>query len=161
MIWLIAGGVLFFVFAMTGSKSPTDSASHSTAEGSNKRIGYINGQPFDLEVAPIGNGKFLSIKAAAAFLRMDAAYFAATGKRFWVNSAFRTMAEQQFEYDTQGPSIAAVPGKSTHQQGRSVDISTNGLGYASPEYAWLNLNARNYGFRNDSSTEAWHWTYYE
>lgn len=159
MNWLIGAIAAVLLFAMTRSTS-SDSIPHSDAESSNKRVGYINGQPFELEVASIGNGKFLSVAAAAAFLRMDAAYFAATGKHFIVNSAFRTMAEQQYEYDTQGPTIAAVPGKSTHQQGRSVDISTGGLSYASAVYVWLFNNARNYGFRNDSSTEAWHWTYY-
>lgn len=159
MNWLIGAIAALILFAMTRG-TPSDSIPHSTADSSNKRVGYINGQPFELEVASIGNGKFLSVAAAAAFLRMDAAYFAATGKHFFINSAFRTMAEQQYEYDTQGPAIAAVPGKSTHQQGRSVDISTGGLGYASAVYAWLFNNARNYGFRNDSSTEAWHWTYY-
>lgn len=159
MMWLIAGGVLLLL-AATRSNSSNHNAP-GVPENALIRTGYVSGVPFELTVAPIGNGKYLSVKAAASYLRMAAFYTASTGKHFVINSAFRTMAEQQYEYDTQGPAIAAFPGKSTHQQGRSLDISTGGLSYASEVYAWLSINARNYGFRNDAPKEAWHWTYYE
>ena len=156
MTWLLLGAVALFFIA---SARANPSASSDSPEAALTRTGYVNGVPFTLTVAPIGGGKYLSVAAAAAYLRMAAAYTAETGRVFVINSAFRTMAEQQYEYDTQGPTIAAVPGKSTHQQGRSLDISTGGLSYASPEYIWLAANARNYGFRNDAPREAWHWTY--
>jgi D-alanyl-D-alanine carboxypeptidase len=53
----------------------------------------------------------------------------------------------------------AIPGRSLHELGLAVDISSGGktITRKSPAYAWLATNADEYGFINLPS-EAWHWS---
>ena len=54
----------------------------------------------------------------------------------------------------------AIPGRSLHELGLAIDLSTGGKSipnHASPAYKWLAANAAKYGFANLPS-EAWHWS---
>lgn len=135
----------------------------ATILGADKVVtGYVNGAPFSLQVKSVGGGNYLEVSAANAFLAMDAAYYAETGKRLGCNSAFRTIEQQRDLrqlYETGGGAPADLPGYSNHQKGLSADIPTGGLGYASDVFKWLARNASQWAFRNNSPTEPWHWTY--
>lgn len=127
----------------------------------------------------IGLGFYLEIQAAHAFLDMKEAALK-DGIKLQVNTAFRTMEHQKLlrkRYDdylaakaegreVQRVSVAAKPGYSNHQEGRSVDINRfrgdNPKTKApdSPTDIWLQKNASKYGFYNDVPGEPWHWTFY-
>ncbi|WP_240670252.1 M15 family metallopeptidase [Actinoplanes solisilvae] len=53
----------------------------------------------------------------------------------------------------------AIPGRSLHELGMAIDISSGGktLTRSSPAFKWLSVNAKKYGFVNLPS-EAWHWS---
>jgi D-alanyl-D-alanine carboxypeptidase len=53
----------------------------------------------------------------------------------------------------------AIPGRSLHELGLAVDISSGGktINTRTPAYAWLTTHAADYGFSNLPS-EAWHWS---
>jgi zinc D-Ala-D-Ala carboxypeptidase len=85
---------------------------------------------------------------------------------------FRTKAQQIALRTTNGcPDVwtapasscrvpTAIPGRSLHELGLAVDLSTGGRtipNHASPAYKWLAANASKYGFVNLPS-EAWHWS---
>ncbi len=122
-----------------------------------KAVGYFRGQPFDLELAPIGQGFYLSKPAAQAFNQM-AADALAQGVSFTIDSAFRTMDEQT-DLKTRLGAVepVAVPGWSNHQSGTAVDIdSANGTNAA---FQWLTANASTYGFSRTVPAEPWHWDF--
>ncbi len=88
---------------------------------------------------------------------------------FGANSSFRTMADQQYQYDRRSSDDAvARPGFSPHQAGVAIDFSgmggdaASGLTCANRQtrdsdgWRWLRDNAIKYGFRQYSN-EAWHW----
>lgn len=85
---------------------------------------------------------------------------------------FRTKAQQIALRTTNGcPDVwtapasscrvpTAIPGRSLHELGLAIDLSTGGKtipNHASPAYKWLAANASKYGFINLPS-EAWHWS---
>jgi D-alanyl-D-alanine carboxypeptidase len=53
----------------------------------------------------------------------------------------------------------AIPGRSLHELGLAIDISSGGktISRTTPAYAWLAAHADEYGFKNLPS-EAWHWS---
>lgn len=53
----------------------------------------------------------------------------------------------------------AVPGRSLHELGLAVDVTSGGrtINSASPAFKWLKLHGGEYGFKNLPS-EAWHWS---
>ena len=53
----------------------------------------------------------------------------------------------------------AIPGRSLHEIGMAIDITSGGrsLTSASPAFKWLKLHAAEYGFKNLPS-EPWHWS---
>lgn len=123
--------------------------------------------------------QWLAPRAARAFLRMrDAA--AADGIALQVVSAFRSADHQlgilrrKLERGIAMDailSVSAAPGYSEHHTGRAVDITTPGFAAlekefdASPAFAWLERNARRFGFRlsfprdnpHGIAYEPWHW----
>ena len=144
--WLVAIGVGLLLFG----------------GGAAYAMAYANGQPIgEIELTTI-DGVPIEVSAAAAFLAMRAAAQAA-GIKLKLESAFRTMAEQERLYraylDGSG-NLAAQPGYSNHQNGRAIDINVRGS-FTSPEYLWLELHAGKFGFRNTgkffSQPEPWHW----
>ena len=90
-----------------------------------------------------------------------------------VNSSFRTLEEQQEEYDRFGDDYASRPGFSEHQTGLALDIVTYDIigneFENTDEFKWLQENAHNYGFIlrypkgkeniTGYSYESWHYRY--
>jgi LAS superfamily LD-carboxypeptidase LdcB len=146
-VW-IAGGVVLLVLL-----------------GARKALAYVNGQPAEVELVSIGGGYLLRADAAEAFGRMRAAA-AGDGVFLKVNSAFRTMGEQETLWDRYlaGGNLAARPGYSPHQSGVAVDIQVDavpgdprtGTNAAS---RWLETYARNFRFYRIPA-EAWHWEFH-
>lgn len=122
--------------------------------------GWQRGQPLSLKLFPIGGGFELEEQAAKAFLEMKRAA-GLEGVTLVVNSAFRTMEEQQRLYSgyVRGElkNVAAEPGYSNHQAARAVDVDTD-LG-TNEAFAWLTANAARFGFRRTVSSEPHHWEY--
>ncbi len=121
--------------------------------------GYINGQAVELQLRDIGNGFKLRVDAALAFLQMRAAALL-DGVQLLVDSAFRTMAEQQhlFELYQEGlGNLAAQPGYSNHQGGVALDIAT--AAGSNDAFRWLNSYAAHFGFKRTVPSEPWHWEY--
>jgi hypothetical protein len=122
--------------------------------------GYRNGRPFQLRLASVGNGEWMSEKAARQFHAMrDAA--ARDGVHLNAISGFRSMEEQQAlyrAYKSGHGNLAAVPGHSNHQSGIAMDIETGGS-RNSASYRWLRQHAGEFGFRNTVASEPWHWEY--
>jgi Putative peptidoglycan binding domain/D-alanyl-D-alanine carboxypeptidase len=131
-----------------------------SGSGGIRVTGYVQGKPVNITVDSVGNGKFLRSDAAAKFNQMKAAA-ARAGVTLSVNSGFRTMEQQRHLYRLylQGKgNLAAKPGYSNHQGGRSADINVPG-GYSGATYKWLKAHAAAYGFKNDVRGEPWHWTF--
>lgn len=129
-------------------------------------LGYKDGIPTQMSVAPVGNGYYLRADAASDFKRMSAACLAATGKDLPVSTAFRTMEHQERLYKELGPTLAAKPGYSNHQSGIAIDI--HGLDERKPNYDkardyWLDEHCEEYGWKrtglNFSNIEPWHLDY--
>lgn len=127
-----------------------------------KAYGYLRNRPVELDLMLIGkdrhgNDAYLHRPAAEAFLEMenDARV---DGVTIHVNSAFRSLAAQQREWDMRQAAIdagkpyklVARPGYSTHQGGCSVDAD---------QEPWLKEHAHEYGFVFDVPGEGWHMTH--
>ena len=90
-----------------------------------------------------------------------------------VNSSYRTLKEQQKEFDLAGDDYASRPGFSEHQSGLALDIvtyDTIGNNFENTdEFNWLQNNSYKYGFilrypkeKEDItgySYESWHYRY--
>ena len=128
-----------------------------------------------------GNAHHALHKAAAeALTQANTDWINATeskGISFLINRDYRTTAEQQYLYDLykagKGP-VAAEPGKSNHERGNAVDISTAGLGGSTAAYTKLVQILEKNGFKvlgdgtyNSSNipdgwntiSERWHFDY--
>lgn len=166
--------------------------------------GFKEGKPFSFQAREIAAKDFMG---RSVLLRLDAAdafedmmvHAAKDGFFLGINYGFRTYAQQNFwykkfqkrcEWDERFCNMAARPGFSTHQEGKSVDISGCIRYFTQTEvnklkpkarkniatsctelpdgrfmcktilFWWLNRNAPEYGFHNDVEDEPWHWTYY-
>lgn len=134
----------------------------SRTAGTSVEVGYVNGAAVTLRLVDVGNGERLEEAAARDFLAMQEAA-ARAGHRLLSVSGFRTWAEQaalRTAYLEGRGNLAAAPGYSLHQCGRSVDIGGVG-GFDSDAFAWLRANAPRFGFVNDVASEYWHWTHKE
>lgn len=90
-----------------------------------------------------------------------------------VNSSYRTLEDQQKEYDLAGDEYASRPGFSEHQTGLALDIVTYDIMgndfENTDEFKWLQNHAHEYGFilrypKNKEditgySYESWHYRY--
>ena len=148
---------------LTDGHNPAGGTSNVSRPSSTPRgrsvLGYVNGSPRRIQIAPVGNGKYLRADAAQRFNQMKAAARRA-GINLSVVSGFRTMAQQRALYAAYRAgrgNLAARPGYSNHQGGVSADLNTGS--YSSRTYRWLARNARAYGFVNDVRGEHWHWTF--
>jgi hypothetical protein len=127
--------------------------------------GYRNGYIPDSAMSPIDSqGHRLESTAAAEFLAMQAAMLRDLGRTISVapgdDSAFRTIAQQQVDYDLymQGGNVASAPGLSNHGWGRAVDIT--GYEVHDDVWNWLLTHAAAYGYSHATgalSGERWHW----
>lgn len=119
--------------------------------------GYRSGKRFTICVTTI-DGKLVEVNTARAYLRMRAAA-RKSGVSLYINSGFRTMAQQRYLYGCykskrcNGGNLAAPPGYSNHQSGKALDLNTSARGV----YSFLANRGRNYGFRRTVPSEAWHW----
>lgn len=132
--------------------------------------GYHQGQLRSIYVSSIHqksrDGRTLTLgpDAAKSFRDMKVAA-AKDGFHLHVTSAFRTHREQRHLRETKGE-LAAKPGHSSHQMGKSVDIAgtTRMIGGKKNRtilYWWLMRNGKKFGFHNDVDGETWHWTFYK
>ncbi|MFO0594149.1 MAG: M15 family metallopeptidase [Myxococcaceae bacterium] len=122
--------------------------------------GYRSGNAFPITVVTV-DGKPVEKDTANAYSVMQAAA-AADGVSMFINSGFRTMAEQQYLYacyvncNCNSCNLAAQPGYSNHQSGSALDLNTaNGA-----VFNWLNAHGAAYGFRRTVPSEPWHWEYF-
>lgn len=121
-------------------------------------VGYVNGISAKIQLTSIGGGHELRDDAAQAWFALLAAAKRA-GFNLTVNSAFRDNSQQTYLYNlykTGKGNLAAPPGWSNHQMGTAIDIGGVG-GFGTPAFNWLASNAPSFGFKNDVSTEFWHW----
>ena len=129
-----------------------------------------------------GRRQWLAPRAARAFLRMQAAA-ASDAIVLQVVSAFRSADYQlgilrrkleRGEAMERILEISAAPGYSEHHSGRALDVTTPGFRALeeefdrSPAFAWLDSNARRFGFalsyprgnRHGIAYEPWHWCWH-
>jgi len=79
---------------------------------------------------------------------------AMTGRPLTVNSAYRSREEQARLYMEKGPGLAAPPGRSLHERGLAVDVSS----IDARKLEELGL-LQKYGFARTLPHEPWHLTY--
>jgi hypothetical protein len=120
-------------------------------------IGYVEGRPTRITVTRI-DGKPVEVRTALAFERMRSAA-ARDGVQLRIVSGFRTMEHQQALYAAYlrgRGNLAARPGESNHQSGHALDLNASSPGVL----AWLERNARRFGFRRTVPSEPWHWEWW-
>lgn len=115
----------------------------------------------------------LTKQSYAAFVALDTALEKATGQSLVIRSAWRSTKTQQYYANTR-TELAAIPGRSEHQLGTTVDINVAGAQSEayfidSPAYVWMSEHAHEYGFVQSftkagmSTTgipdEPWHWRF--
>lgn len=121
--------------------------------------GWKYGQARTITVMQVEPGFWLDLTAADHYIAMrdDAK---AQGVILKLNTAYRTMAEQQrlyALYKAGKGAKAALPGWSNHQMGLALDIeSANGSNAA---FHWLTANAAKYKFKRTVASEPWHWEF--
>lgn len=108
-------------------------------------------------------GENLRADAALAFFKLNTAYRARFGSNMCVTDSYRPLAEQQAVYN-QRPGFAAVPGRSNHGTGTATDLCGGVQTQGSPQFRWLEANARKYGWFHpqwaySNPFEPWHWEY--
>ncbi len=152
VLWLLGAVIVAMVLLMSKTAS---------AEA------FANGQSIGtIQLTAIAPGQFLRTDAAESY-NMMSSDAAQDGVSLVVDSAFRSMVEQQALYDEKvaGTRTTAVarPGYSNHQNGIAVDIAVQSS-TQSVSYQWLSANAADYGFYNVGSSfnppEYWHWEYH-
>lgn len=134
---------------------------------------------FSLEVLYV-NGYWMETYTAYDYIAMYRAA-AREGLRLDLTSAYRSPQAQaeiykarynpDGSYTAEGRRLgpAAKPGRSSHQQGISLDIWTGipdkaafDAGVRTAEYHWLLANAARFGFSNhEEPSVPWHWTHKE
>lgn len=125
---------------------------------------YPNGLLPESHLCPLfQRGHQLRADAAIAFAALNEAYKRRFGKPMCVSSSYRSLAAQQRVY-YQRPGLAAVPGRSNHGLGLAVDLCGGVERFRSPEFNWMEANAKKYGFFHPdwayrSPFEPWHWEY--
>ena len=148
-----------------GQKGATTPKSSGTSGNGQVKTAtsYVGGKARQIQLTPIGNGKYLRADAATAFQKMQAAAQRA-GIDLTVNSAFRSNEQQQALYDLYQAgkgNKAARPGYSNHQGGVALDLQVD-RSFSSKTYLWLKNNASQFGFTNTEGkrvNEPHHWVY--
>ncbi|RBM20091.1 D-alanyl-D-alanine carboxypeptidase [Prauserella sp. PE36] len=128
--------------------------------------GYPNGLIPGAAMCPIGVGSHvLRCDAAQSFQAMSRAYAATFGETLCLTDSYRTFSAQVDLYRRK-PSLAAVPGTSNHGWGLAVDLCGGAESFGTPQYGWLAVNARAFGWVNPGwarqgggREEPWHWEF--
>jgi hypothetical protein len=118
--------------------------------------GYRNGRRSPIDIVTV-SGAEVEVQTAQAFMAMRAAA-AERGIDLWIQSGFRTRAEQAVLYRAWRKghgNKAARPGHSNHQSGRALDIAV----FSPGALYWLGNNASRFGFKRTVRGEPWHWEY--
>lgn len=119
-------------------------------------LGYRRGKRIKIQVVRIGWAD-VEVRTARAFLAMREGA-AADGVDLWIRSGFRDHETQRWLYQAYKEgwgNKAARPGHSNHQSGRALDLYIDDPA----TFAWLEANARRYGFKRTVRGEPWHWEY--
>lgn len=127
---------------------------------------YANGLIPPQALCPLPqDGHMLRADAAAAFMRLNAAYADHFGEPICVTDSYRSLAVQQ-RLAQRKPELAAEPGTSNHGWGIAVDLCGGINSFDTPQHEWMLANAPEYGWispewaRPDGSMpEPWHWEY--
>jgi hypothetical protein len=125
-----------------------------------KDTGYVNGNPYSIEVVTV-DGKPVERATANAYYVMAQAA-SRDGVTLRVVSGFRTNAEQKYlracyeNCNCNNCNLAARPGYSNHQSGHALDLNASDPGVLS----WLRRNAGRFGFDETVPSENWHWEWY-
>lgn len=131
--------------------------------GLEERNGRLDGSELQSITGGWNGGDYALIPPAADAYEQMRAAAAQDGVNLQVIDAYRSWEVQAAAYEDYlaGRKKAHVlpPGTSEHGQGMAVDF-TNGsiLGQDDPEWAWLQNNARRFGW-HPISNEAWHWEF--
>lgn len=126
----------------------------SGGDGAHSALGYRNGRPLAIQLVVVDRIR-VEIRTAEAFRAMQRAA-EADGIGLVIRSGFRTHESQGALYQrwrAGGGNPAARPGFSNHQSGRALDLVVQ----ETTTLAWLDRNARRFGFRRTVPTEPWHW----
>jgi LAS superfamily LD-carboxypeptidase LdcB len=118
--------------------------------------GYRNGRRIKIKVITL-DWADVEVKTARAFEAMRAAA-ALDGVELMIRSGFRSHEDQTMFYEAWRAgwgNRAARPGYSNHQSGSALDITLWHTG----AFAWLEANARRFGFKRTVKNEPWHWEY--
>ena len=118
--------------------------------------GYRRGRKTRVELVSLGWAE-AEVSCARAFLAMAEAA-AEAGVDLAIRSGFRSHEQQTWLYRAYRAgwgNMAARPGHSLHQSGRALDLDVSDPGVL----AWLNRNARRFGFRRTVRSEPWHWEF--
>lgn len=140
--------------------------------------------PIDDEHMMPGRKGEVRIAAMRAYLELSAAAKAEAGLDLGIRSAFRSFETQCFTFNYKveingyehASRYSARPGRSEHQLGTAIDITSASIGWAltqsmgdTPEGRWLAANAYRFGFAlsypqgyeslTGYSYEPWHWRY--
>lgn len=125
--------------------------------------------PSYLDTPSLAGVRTLASVAADQFVRMDAAYHAATGGRITVNEGYRPLAWQKYWYGQYGAPRAAYPGTSNHGMGLAVDIRSDEaspFAFGRSGDRWLTANANRFGFNRPwwleagrGNAEFWHYNF--
>jgi LAS superfamily LD-carboxypeptidase LdcB len=132
-----------------------------TLLGTKKAFAYVGGQRAEVDLVDIGGGHKLE-RSAAVMFRMMRDVAAKDGVKLIINSAFRTMSEQELlwqQFQNGTGNLAARPGYSNHQSGIALDIDVDGS-FTSAVYKWLNVHAGQFDWVNTgryfAQKEPWH-----
>lgn len=116
----------------------------------------------------IASGQHLRTDAAAAFVRLSAAFEAQFGTPLGVTDSYRSYAAQVAVKKAKGK-FAATPGTSNHGWGIALDLASRVNQAGSAEHKWMQKNAGRFGWVNpywarDSNPtngqfEPWHWEF--
>jgi hypothetical protein len=123
-------------------------------------MGYSDGEPFAITVVTVDGEKVERDTANAYYVMAQAAD--RDGVQLSINSAFRTMAEQERLYacyvncNCNNCNLAAEPGYSNHQSGHALDLNTSAAGVL----GWLNARGAEFGFERTVPSEDWHWEWW-
>lgn len=157
---VLVAGLVFYGF---GSTAPSTAPSAADAGGPLAWPGTKvaakpgNGKLGPGDLSAIGSNLRLATAAAKDFEKLRQGLLAA-GHPVRVNSAYRTLAEQEQLVAELGllseGGRAAPVGTSEHGLGISVDMTLD-----AEALAWMGENAAGYGFSRTVEDEPWHWTH--
>lgn len=125
-----------------------------------------NGQLTSAELQWSVVGGELAHHAARGADRLALAFADHFGRSLIATDCYRTLAEQ-IVLARLKPALAAEPGTSNHGWGLAMDLASRVDNASSAEHAWMDTNARRFGWVNPAWAhdpdrfEPWHWEYVE